>query len=105
MDYFADFGMLALSVGAIAVATEAVTEGVKAVVKTAYVLTAAQLFYISLCIGIFLAVSLQVSLFNEATVPTAVFFVGQALAGAIASRGANRAHEILDMLRAIKSGK
>lgn len=105
MNYFADFGLLALSLGAIAAATEAVTEGVKAVAKEVHSFTAAQLFYISLGIGIVLAALLQVSIFDKSAVPTAVFFIGQVLAGAIASRGANRAHEILDMLRKVKSSK
>lgn len=95
-----DFGVLAAQMGGIAVLTEVLTQVIKATLKDGKLsINDTATYYVSLLIGILSAIAFNVSLFN--TENNVLFYVGVALAGAIAARGANYAYDILNALSAI----
>lgn len=98
---FADFGSLALQLGAVAVFVETLTQILKTSLKDAKVnLSTSATYYLTIVIGIVITALFNISLFN--TENTILFYVGSAIGGIIASRGGNYIHDILKGLASIK---
>lgn len=101
MVHFTDFSTLAAQLSVIAFMVGVLTETIKAFAKDkVFALSGRALFFVALFVGVASAVLLKISLFETSN--QVIFYVGCILAGAIGSRGANRIHDVLDVLGSLR---